>query len=700
MAIARHTLLILLLLLAPAGAAEFSFLHLSDVHTPIRGSRETIAAARECGPIRLAPYNVTAPAPSFAIVTGDLTEFGGGNGAWETYQSYWEGVRYPVYSVPGNHDNTWWLLRPALRAQHGGLPYAFRYGGCHFIGLDTAGRQDPRPALALEELQWLRAYLKRVPKRAPLFLFFHHPLAGSEWATPYDYERLFAILRPYNVVLLLVGHGHSAVAMKLGGFDAVEGGTTFDQRATPPSTGNAGFNVIAVQGDMVRVAYRRTAEAEATLGLLEKPLVAPAPLPEPRFAAPRDNARVAADQLTVRVRFAGGPEVAGQLALDGGDPVPLTRRGSHWEATLDLTGADPGRHVLRTTFKQGEQVAVAAREFSLERPGGPRARWRTALGTSVRAALAVAGGRVYAAGQNGVLTALEAANGKVRWRFATGGEILGGPAVAGDTILVASTNGSLYALSREGKERWRYDAGAPIVAPPVADGAVVAVGALDGSFHCVDQATGQARWVSREASYTIESAACLAGDTFFFGAWDTFVYALSARDGSLRWKTPAEGTRRAAARYYSPADSPVAVVGGRVFAADRHMTLTVFDAATGECLSSREGCAAVAPAADGSGVYLRVPTRSGPLVKVDPEGNEVWRRDAGLGYLPSVPFEDGGIVAAATSTGRVSAIAAADGRLLWQYRVTPGLYLPGGAVPAGEMIYAAGLDGFVTAVGM
>ena len=76
----------------------------------------------------------------------------------------------------------------------------------------------------------------------------------------------------------------------------------------------------------------------------------------------------------------------------------------------------------------------------------------------------------------------------------------------------------------------------------MADGAVVAVGALDGSFHCVDQATGQARWVSREASYTIESAACLAGDTFFFGAWDTFVYALSARDGSLRWKTPAEGT--------------------------------------------------------------------------------------------------------------------------------------------------------------
>ena len=76
-------LLLLAALLAPlpAGAEGFSFLHLSDVHAPMAASRETIAQARDAGPIRLAPYGVTAPPPSFAVVTGDVTEFGGAD-AW------------------------------------------------------------------------------------------------------------------------------------------------------------------------------------------------------------------------------------------------------------------------------------------------------------------------------------------------------------------------------------------------------------------------------------------------------------------------------------------------------------------------------------------------------------------------------------------------------------------------------------------
>lgn len=692
------TALLLAVACVPAGAQSFSFLHLSDVHAPIRGSRETIAAARECGAIRMAPYGITAPAPSFAIVTGDLTEFGGGNGAWETYQSYWEGCRYPVYSVPGNHDNTWWLLRPALQALHGSLPYAFRYAGCHFIGLDTAGRQDPRPAFALEELEWLRATLRRIPRNEPLFLFFHHPLAGTEWATPYDYERLFEILRGHHVVLMLVGHGHSAQAMKLGGFDAVEGGSTFDQKASPPHTGNAGFNVVCVQDGKVRVAYRRTAEAEATVPILEKPLAPLPPLPEPRFLQPDPQSHVSAGSLRVRIRFPGGAQAAGQLHLDAGEPVPLRRNRDEWEATIPLNEAVPGQHVLRAVFTEGTRQAFATREFSVQRPGMPHARWHVSVGASVRAALAIDGDRVYVAGQDGSLTALDARDGSRRWRFRAGGEVLGRPAVTPNAIFVAATDGCLYALGKDGREQWRYQAGAPLVAPPVCDGERVVVGAIDGALHCVDASTGQARWVSREASYTIESAACLAGDMLFFGAWDTFVYGLTAQDGALRWKTPSDGTRQAAARYYSPADSPVACVGGRVFAADRNMTLTVFDAATGERLFSRQGCAAVAPAADGSGVYLRVPTRGGPLVKIDRDGNEVWRCDAGLGYLPSVPWEADGIVAVATSTGRVSAISAADGRLLWQYCATPGLYLPGGAVPSRGVVYAAGLDGAVTAI--
>ena len=679
---------------APPRAEDFAFLHFTDVHSPVPGSRETIAAAREAGLTRLAPYNVTAPAPAFALVTGDLTEFGAGAGAWERFRSYFEGFPIPIYHVPGNHDQTWWPVRPALRALHGGFPYAFDHAGCHFIALDSAGRQDPRPGFGREELDWLRQHLRGLRTDTPLFLFFHHPLQGSEWASPYDYERLLEMLRPYHVALMLVGHGHTPTALKFGDYDAVEGGSTFGP--------NAGYGIVSVQGGTLRVAYRRAGQAEATVPLLEKPLAPPAPIPEARFLAPAGDAPVAGDRLRVQIAFAGGEGTTGELALDEGKPLPLapSPAGGIWEAQGDLSGLPVGVHVLRARFRVGTRVAVASREFALSLPDGPRARWRVTPGGSIRAALAVEGDRVYAGSQDGALYALDAGTGRTLWRFATGGEILGRPAATPDAVYAASTDGFLYAVDRAGKERWRYAAGAPLSAPPVCSGEVVAVGAVDGSFHCVDRATGALRWRSTAATYTIESAACAGADAFYFGAWDTFVYALSAADGSPLWKSVGEGSRlQKAARYYSPADCAPVLAAGRLFVADRNYNLSILDAATGERIAALNQCAAVGASADGQSVYLRrTGKEGGRLAKVDRDGKEIWNLPLPLGSLPSAPVEAGGLVAVAGNTGLVSAVSAADGRLLWQYQATPGLYLPGGTVPANGTLYAAGLDGAVTAI--
>src|SRR5438067_5151523 len=72
---------------------DFTFIHCTDVHVPagvaIRtgppggpriGSAEVVAQIKTLRvPLHLAPYAATVPAPEFAIVTGDLTEFGGLN---------------------------------------------------------------------------------------------------------------------------------------------------------------------------------------------------------------------------------------------------------------------------------------------------------------------------------------------------------------------------------------------------------------------------------------------------------------------------------------------------------------------------------------------------------------------------------------------------------------------------------------------
>ncbi|HOM80786.1 MAG TPA: PQQ-binding-like beta-propeller repeat protein [Armatimonadota bacterium] len=699
-------LLAVLLAPLPAGAEGFSFLHLSDVHAPMAASRETIAQARDSGPIRLAPYGVTAPPPSFAIVTGDVTEFGGGAGAWETYRSYWEGARYPVYHVPGNHDNTWWLLRPAIRALHGGLPYAFDYGGCHFIALDSAGRQDPRPGFGVEELEWLRRHLEEVKPGTPLFLFFHHPLSGNEWASPRDYERLLEILRPHHVALMLVGHGHGFRHMRFGGYDAVMGGSTFDKNAKPMSGGNAGYNVVTVQDGVLRVAYRRAAEAEATVPLLEKPLAAPEPLPEVRFVSPEEGTRVSGEAVRVLLSFPDRDGVVGEVALDDGPAVALApsdekagQQGDRlWKATLDLAEATPGVHVLRARFQVGDRHVYAGREILLERPGGPRARWRVNLGASVRGRVAASEGRLYIGTQDGWLVALDAAQGHEVWRFRTGGEVLGGPAVGNGSVYVASTDGTLFAVELGGTERWRYQAGAPLSAPPALMGDAVVIGSIDGAVHCVAQATGEPRWRVPTAGYAIETAACAVGDTILLSAWDTFVHALSASDGAPRWKARAAGTERTAPRYYSPADCSPVVAGGRIFAADRNYKLTILDAATGERVGVVDRCAAVSPAADGRGVYIRRPGLQHGLARLDLNGTEVWSCDIRLGALPAPPVEAGGSVIAASDRGLVSGVSPVDGRLLWQYQVSAGCYLPGGAAMADGVVYTAGLDGAVTAI--
>jgi len=86
------------------------------------------------------------------------------------------------------------------------------------------------------------------------------------------------------------------------------------------------------------------------------------------------------------------------------------------------------------------------------------------------------------------------------------------------------------------------------------------------------------------------------------------------------------------------------------------------------------------------------------LARLDLNGTEVWSCDIRLGALPAPPVEAGGSVIAASDRGLVSGVSPVDGRLLWQYQVSAGCYLPGGAVLADGVVYTAGLDGAVTAI--
>jgi outer membrane protein assembly factor BamB len=685
--------------------SDFTFIHCSDIHVPPGvtrktgpaggpqfGSAEVVAQIKTLtAPVGLKPYGVTVRAPSFAIATGDLTEFGGLNGWWEQYLQLWQGAPFPVYHESGNHDSTWASQRFQIRRLHGSPYYSFDHGGCHFIGLDSATPQDPRPSFGLEEIEWLKGDLKRLRPGQTVFVFCHHPVDSSEFASLYERDRLLDLLRPYNPILL-VGHGHAAQHRIVAGVDQLMGGSTFGRAP--------GYVVVSLQGGMLRVAYRTAWEEAPALPLLERPIVPKSPYPTVQIAAPAEGATLGSGLLRVRVKLFGASVTGARWSADDekGREGELRRAGSAWAAEIDTAAWEPGCHYLRVTF-QGEEGTTYQRTVRFYTPHAGRVAWRALMGGSAKGSPAVAGELVIAGAGDGLLYAFDRKSGRRRWSFVTGGEILAQPLATREGFYAGSGDGRFYALDHNGKLRWSFDAGHPVYSPAVEAGGKIVVAANNGHIYALDPADGHKLWENADPGYAIESRPFADGGRIYYGAWDGYLYALDLRNGRTLWKTQGAGSAASVpgvARYYSPADAGPVVAGGKVWVADRMYRLSQMDAATGALLGEQKDVASVALSEDRSAVYLR--GTAGALRKAGTDGADLWSVPARTSFLPSAPAEKEGIVYSVSATGRVLALDARDGKQLWEYQTTPRLYVFSDPVPSGDMVYVTGMDGCLTAL--
>lgn len=676
-----------------ADVEDFTFIQVSDVHAPMAQSATTIARVKELRAIDLAPYKVNVPKPSFVLATGDLNEFGGGSGWWKEYMDYWKGCPFPLYQQLGNHDNTWHGNMQSLRLAGQKTYYSFDAHGCHFVGLMTPTPQDPRPSISEEQLVWLEADLEKVTKQKPVFVFFHHPLAGSEFASRYDCDRLLDVLRRYNTVLMMAGHSHGFVSRPVGGLDQVTGGSTFG--------GNAGFSVLSVKDGTLRVAYWKVSEPAPGVKLLEKKIPDEPALPVIEISSPavrevavadlRIYARLGSAKPDGKVTYTIDDRVSGELMVSGG--------GSEFRAMgrPSLIGLLPGAHYLRVELSSGGRALSRSTHFFYE-PDQGRAAWRAYLGASSKVTPVVENGLVYVAGHDGVLRAFDAASGSAKWTLPCSAEILASPVVHGGKVIVADGTGKVTACDDAGKQLWNFQAANAVYSSPVVSGENVLFGCNDGVFYAVNAATGRLAWTNNDASYSIEAKPCLWRNKVYYGAWDQYVRCLDATTGKLLWKAKTEGVKsaKAAHRYYSPGDATPAVVDGRLMIADRNYMLTILDAETGAPIGAVSKVAAVSASADGQFAYLR--GSDGRLAKINAAGKEVWSVPAGLNAIPTSPTEHNGVVYVCGSTGQLSAHSAADGKLQWQHSVSPGLFVMSSVACDSDRVYATAFDGSLTAL--
>jgi len=673
--------------------SDFTFIHTSDVHAPRPDSQATIARIHGLGEIDLAPFELKAPKPAFVLVTGDLNEFGGGSGAWEDYLSYWKGCTIPVYHQLGNHDNTWRANLKSLRALGLAAYYSFDRFGCHFVALMTPTFQDPRPSVGEEQIIWLQKDLARVGTRTPVFVFFHHPLPGSEFASRYDYDRLLDVLHRHNTVLLMAGHSHGHVHSVVEGIDETTGGSTFGP--------NAGFAVLSVKSGVLRAAYWKVGQPAPSLKLLEKTLPAKSSYPDititsPAFRASGGgklaiSARLSGQVSVEKVTYTVDDELNGELTLSGQAP--------NWTAagSADVSGLLPGAHYLRVDFAGGGGHFTRSTQFFFEPANQPTA-WRAYLAASSKVTPTVADGVVYVGANDGKLRAINAKTGQGSWAVDTGAEILAEPLVSGGKVYTANGLGVVSAYTTAGVKVWSFTAGDAVYSSPVlADGKVI-FGCNDGWLYALEAATGKLAWVNKDGTYAVESKPFAWNDKIYYGAWDQYVRCVNAKDGKLVWQQLGEGSRvaKGAKRYYSPADAMPVIAEGKLMIADRNMMVSILNAETGEPVGSVKGVSATGLSEDGKFVYLR--KTNGDLVKVDSSGKELWSVPAHLSAIPTAPTEKNGVVYVCSGKGTVSALAADSGKLLWQYQASPQLFVMCSVACDGANAYLTAFDGSLTAI--
>jgi Icc protein len=218
---------------------------LSDPHIvapekqPVLG-KDTLAHLRHA----VAAVNGLTPAPSFVVLTGDLT-----NDEQPVSYALARGIladlQAPCHMALGNHDARV-PFRQTMLGETAPQPeryyYTFRREGYRFIVLDSLDEGQVSGCLDEAQLRWLESTLAAAPD-APTVLCMHHPPVpiGVPWLDALmlrNPEPLFALLDACPCVrLVLCGHVHQSACIERNHFSILTSpalSVQFRQEPLPP----------------------------------------------------------------------------------------------------------------------------------------------------------------------------------------------------------------------------------------------------------------------------------------------------------------------------------------------------------------------------------------------------------------------------------------------------------------------------------
>lgn len=251
---------------------------------------------------------------------------------------------------------------------------------------------------------------------------------------------------------------------------------------------------------------------------------------------------------------------------------------------------------------------------------------------------------------------------EVLWRFTLErGAFESTAAIARGVVIIGDREGVIYALNlADGSKRWEVKTKSSFLAAAAVREGRVYLGDMDGKMHVLDAATGQPLW-SKELESEIDGGANFYQNLVLVGCQNATLYALNAATGEVAWKFAIDDQIRC---------SPT-IAGNRCFLAGCDSKLHCIDLDHGKSVAKvpLQSPTGVTPSVRDDRVF--VGTQGGVFFAIDWRKAEVaWSfaaEDSSVPYDGS-PAVQGEIVV--TPQGKqMHGLQAQTGKLLWSISV-------------------------------
>ncbi|MEN6588974.1 MAG: PQQ-binding-like beta-propeller repeat protein [Proteiniphilum sp.] len=390
---------------------------------------------------------------AFVIVSGDVTEFGSYE-ELRTAKCLLDDLDVPYYTLPGNHDSNWSEsgTNDFLRV-FGSETFGFEFNGYKFMGLASGPNMRMGPGqIPREDLTWFFKELENTGTETPIIYVNHYPMDSglNNWFEVMD------AFRPYNMKLMLCGHGHNNRAMN---FEGVNAAMCRSNLRAEQLFG--GYNIITVDPDSVFL-QERLVNGVANIPWLTYFVSG---RPEWENDPPRPDYRINANH-------------------------PFVTEVWNLQESSDMgSGMFLHEGMLFYTNTAGEIKAANADDGSI--------RWIYKTKGKIYSTPIVYKDIVWCASTDSYLYGLDVQTGKERFKLKNDKAVVSSPACTADKVMLAGGDGHCRAWNvTTGKLVWDFDSvNNFVVTRPLVNDGVLFFGSWGNKFYALDVESGKSRWI-------------------------------------------------------------------------------------------------------------------------------------------------------------------------------------------------------------